>query len=1238
MGTSQKVKKFLAFLLTTVLTVGLLQFAPGVRTNVEAANVPEAGHSYTLNFTTLSGVTKLNGYTSDDGIFKVVSDTDKAYWHDGQHGAGLYNGDKIEVKVAGNADIQLGLCGYGNATAFTVTDEAGKEIGSTSGKGTQDGAGEKVSYSGDATTLTITCSANAEAYLHSVTVSNYAKEGKAENFTMMLDNIAKKGVVATGDYKYGDSVLTLVGQGSTQYTAKTGKTVKVNGKEYNSYTAGKRHASSDNMSTIPQAGDGTLTKFTPAAKGMMTVYFNSVSSLRVYDFNSEDGSKVGSTLTEKGVTSYSFAVAPGHTYVMSTTSATDNLFYAGYKYVVDKTVSVPVKFNNVNANLYDSFEIKAVDTELSNRSVKLVDGANVNLLEGHTYRLSTNDTSVKALVGDSYTFTATANTLVVSLYDVPDATVKGTITGTPAGTVKELTFENMFNGLKYTATITGNTYTCLLKPGEYKTQVETTNGGVTSDRVSVKAEGTTVNEVYVELPEKEAEAIPFKSEISVPGDYDSLNEASEAILHMQNRPEGEAGRVTINLTSDLSEQTVMNAPYVTLKGNGHTVSWYYGVGTLYYSVDPATGLYNEVLARDKYSYAEANANLWGGVFIVKGNNFIAEDTTFKNTYNYELTEAEKTDIAGSTLSVNRLAPNADVTKYAYKERSNAFYIDADNIECYNCKILSSQDTLGRNGSKNCNYHTYFNNCVIGGNVDYICGEFSAVFDNCELQWKTYKDDASNNAKVGYITAAKTSPYVFRNCNVTTDGVGTGVVGYYGRTWGASSNSTFIQTQTNGLINAEGWREMSAGDGQTAVFKEYGNLSGETPFVTNGKFCLAANQTAEAVADYIDTDANSAIKTVLNGWKPVHYGNAVKPGDKDDPTVTPKSGLMYENNHFVYYSDGEVNKEFKGLAEYEGEKYYVQNGTVDTKLTDVVYIDGTWYYIDKGRLNEETRDVIYHCGGWYFVENGTIDWTYTGVVEHCGGYFYVEKGQINWNYTGACKTDGVLYYIRKGSLDTNKNGLTYVDGTWFLLEKGKLKTDYTGLVQYEGRWYYVENGILNWNYTGLTKYYSTWYMVVNGQLDWKFNDVTYYFGTWYYVKNGVLDWNYTGLTQHCGTWYYVDHGRINWDYTGLTKYYGTWYMVVNGQLDWNFTNLTKYYNTWYYVENGKLNWNYTDLFQYFGTWYCIRGGVLDWNYTGLAYHAGGYYYIDHGVLDWNYSGYAQVNNKGTYYKVVNGKRV
>ena len=753
MKISRKARKLLSVVLTVVLAIGTFQFAPGVRTIAKAADAPEAGQSYTLNFAkAFSEKTQLNGYTSEDGVFKVISENDKAYWHDGQHGAALYNGDKIEVKVAGGADISLGLCKYGHATSFKITDAEGKEIGSTSGKATTDGDVEKVSYSGEAATLTITCVGDGEAYLHSVTVENYAKAGEAESFTMMLDDIAKDGVVATGDYKYGESTLTLVGQGETQYTVKSGKKVTVDGKEYDSYTAGKRHADSNNIPTIPVAGDGTLTIFTPAAKGTLTVYFNSSSFLRVHDYNTADGSKNGYTDTDTGITSYTFAVIPGHTYVMSTTGKTNNMFYAGYQYIVDKEVSVPVKFNNVDAKVSDSLEVSVVDANLGGSEIKLTDGANADLLEGHTYKLSTNDGGVRAAVGDSDTFTVTGEAIVVSLYDVPDVTVEGKITGTPEGTVTELSLVNMVNGREYKATVSGDTYTCSLKPGEYNTNVVTTNGGITHDRVSVKTEGTTVNEVYVELPAKEAEPAAFKSEINVPEDYATLNEASDAILNMQDRPEGEAGRVTINLNTDIFEQTVMAAPYVTLKGNNHTISWYYGVGTNYYSVDPVTGLYNEVLARDKYSYAEGNGSLWGGVFIVRGNNFIAEDTTFKNTYNYEVTEAEKTDIAGSTLAVDRLAENADVTAYVYKERSNAFYIDADNIECYNCKILSSQDTLGRNGSTNYNYHTYFRDCVIGGNVDYICGEFAAVFDNCELQWKTYKDNekdaAKNNAKLG----------------------------------------------------------------------------------------------------------------------------------------------------------------------------------------------------------------------------------------------------------------------------------------------------------------------------------------------------------------------------------------------------------------------------------------------------------------------------------------------------------
>lgn len=990
MKIGRKAKKLLAVVLTFVLAIGTFQFAPGVRTIAKAAGAPEAGKSYVLDFTKLySTKTQLNGYTSDDGVFKVISEADKAYWHDGQHGAAVYNGDKIEVKVAGSAEIALTLCKYGSGTAFKVTDASGKEVGSTSGKSDADAGSQSISYNGDATTLTITCEASGEAYLHSVMVNNFAKSDKVESFTLMLDDIAKEDVVATGDYKYGDSTLTLVGQGETQYTVKPGKTVTVDGKEYNSYTAGKRHADSNNIPTIPGQGDGTLTIFTPAAKGTMTVYFSSTSFLRIHDYNTADGSKNGYTDTETSINSYTFAVIPGHTYVMSTTGKTNNMFYAGYKYIVDKEVSVPVKFDNVDAKLSDSLEISVVDANLGGNAIKLKDGTNADLLEGHEYKLSTNDGGVRAAVGDSDTFTATGEAIVVSLYDVPDVTVEGKITGTPEGTVKELSLTNMVNGRAYKATVSGDSYTCTLKPGEYNTSVVTTNGGVTHDRVSVKTEGTTVNEVYVELPAKEVEPVAFKSELNVPGDYATLNEASDAILRMQDRPEGEAGRVTINLKADIFEQTVMAAPYVTLKGNNHTISWYYGVGTYYYSVDPVTGLYNEVLARDKYSYVEGNGSLWGGVFIVRGDNFIAEDTTFKNTYNYELTEAEKTDIAGTTLSVNRLAKDADVTAYAYKERSNAFYIEADNIECYNCKILSSQDTLGRNGSKNNNYHTYFNNCVIGGNVDYICGEFAAVFDNCELQWKTYKDDekdaAKNNAKLGYITAAKTSPYVFRNCKVTTDGVSTGTVsGYYGRTWGAGSNATFIGTQTNGYVLEDGWGEMSTGDGTSAIFKEYNNVSGENAFVTKGQFSKAENQSAEAVADYIESANVSAVNTVL-GWIPAHYAYDVKPVEIVTPTesgiaaveVSKEAKFVDESGKGV--ATGSVTAIEKAASEEQvaAVKEAVANAE-DIKLTDKAQIidislsnkDGSVVKLSNGTLKISLK------------KNADIDYTkYAVVVYH-----------------------------------------------------------------------------------------------------------------------------------------------------------------------------------------------------------------------------------------------------------------
>lgn len=924
---------------------------------------------------------EVNGLVIDATTGKF--DSTRSEW------AQFNTGAVVKIPVKGSCEITIGSYKEKQATI------EGTEVGTTE---------FKYQYSGAAGYVDLV--ATADGYIGSIEVKHIAEpEANVENFTFVMDEHAVDGVVKTGEYKFGDSTLTLGGQTVggviTQYTVKPDKKVTINGVEHDAYTSGKRHADANNIPNLPGEGDGCLATFTPAAKGMMTVYYNSTSFLRVHTFNA-DGTKEGFVDSETGLTSYSFKVVPGKTYVMSTTGKTNNMFYAGYSYVADEKITVPVTVNNIDATIGSGLRLSLVDDQLGGDEISLsTTTKSLKLLKGHTYRVSSNDGGVKPLVGDSQTFTVTGDAVTITLNNVPDVELTGKIVGTDSSNVTKLVFTNNTSGTVNEATITGDSYKVSVKPGEYTTSVETTDGSTTYDRASVKAGAENVNDVYVEkddpaskrdysytrvpslatagsiavengkphtvaradssltIPVKgkakvaistyyafnftvngekydstetdkgytsvgttsktdtfeivvEGDAVvnfgattyitgisvvpmtEFKSEINVPGDYDTLNKASDAILGMQNRPEGEAGRVTINLTSDVFEQVVMAAPYVTLKGNGHTISWYYGVGTKYYSIDPATGLYNKTLAMDRYSSEEGNGSLWGGVFIVRGNNFVAENTTFLNTYNYYLTEAEKTDIAGSNLSVDRLAEGADVSDYKFKERSNAFYIEADNIEVFNCSILSSQDTLGRNGSTNYGYHAYFNGCTIGGNVDYICGEFAAVFDNCKLQWKTYKNDENNNAKIGYIVAPKTSPYVFRNCEVTTDGAhgDIAVLGKYGRTWGANSNASFIECETNGYIDSEGWTEMSNGEKASAIFNEYNNTNKGEAFVTTG----CTKSTLDAVVNYIDSENVSAVDTVLGTWKPVHYKEVISKDDDSSKGDVADGGETGKDNN------------------------------------------------------------------------------------------------------------------------------------------------------------------------------------------------------------------------------------------------------------------------------------------------------------------------------------------------------
>ncbi len=359
------------------------------------------------------------------------------------------------------------------------------------------------------------------------------------------------------------------------------------------------------------------------------------------------------------------------------------------------------------------------------------------------------------------------------------------------------------------------------------------------------------------------EDVPFTSTISVPGDYPTMKDAIRAIKSMKDRPEGEDGRITIELTDDLEEQVNIDVDYITLEGNDHEISFYYGVYSSYYSVD-ADGYYNESLFRDKYESREASGALWGGVVIARGNYFKAQNATFKNTYNYYLTEKAVEDFAGGTKG-DRTDINLDVKTRDCRERSNAFAPYGDNIELYNCKIWGSQDSLGTNSALS--NHVYFKNCEIRGNADYICGSGYLVFDDCDLVWFT----EGKNTSLGYITAPRTAPYIFRNCEIKLDGdvdktpTDTNS-GFFGRPWGGTAATAyFINCITNGTIRAAGWTEMGGVQPENANFYEYNNTTdGTTPFPTSSK------GKAPAADDPVISDDDSVfLSAFLGGWAPTY---------------------------------------------------------------------------------------------------------------------------------------------------------------------------------------------------------------------------------------------------------------------------------------------------------------------------------------------------------------------------------
>jgi len=188
-----------------------------------------------------------------------------------------------------------------------------------------------------------------------------------------------------------------------------------------------------------------------------------------------------------------------------------------------------------------------------------------------------------------------------------------------------------------------------------------------------------------------------------------------------------------------------------------------------------------------------------------GNDFTASKITVANTF---VNSAANTQINSSTQAV-------------------ALKTQGDRQAFYDCKIKGYQDTyLGNSIGR-----AYFKNCYIEGNVDFIFGRQTVVFDQC-----TTYINRNNSVVTAPSTEATTKfGFVFLDCNLTVPPAGTtdfnGTVinnFHFGRAWQNTPKSAFIRCQTPSILNPTGWTTPINGV-LPVTFVEYGNTGdGATP--------------------------------------------------------------------------------------------------------------------------------------------------------------------------------------------------------------------------------------------------------------------------------------------------------------------------------------------------------------------------------------------------------------------------
>lgn len=153
---------------------------------------------------------------------------------------------------------------------------------------------------------------------------------------------------------------------------------------------------------------------------------------------------------------------------------------------------------------------------------------------------------------------------------------------------------------------------------------------------------------------------------------------------------------------------------------------------------------------------------------------------------------------------------------------------------------------------------------------------------------------------------------------------------------------------------------------------YADYNGGKFFVVNGVLATSANGLVQDPAKVQD-------------WYYLANGMA----------QTQYTGLAQYDGAWFYISAGKLDTTMSACVNYDGGLFYVAAGRIVKEKNGLGQDPRgtTWYYFAEGMVQKQYTGLALYDGHWFYVENGIFINTYTGYAVYNGACFYVQNGEM-----------------------------------------------------------------------------------------------------------------------------------------------------------------------------------------------------------------------------------------------------